>query len=105
MARQSFRTKENTIECEVLPELWGKQIKQKRQEGGGRVRGAGARLLQRCLGFPLNPSVGGKTIAPLGPKAQGCLPEIKVPDEAYSTECAIQLIEVDNRKTQNQQKT
>lgn len=44
-------------------------------EEAGRRRegswGAGARPLQRCLGLRLYPDVGGKTIAPLGPKALG----------------------------------
>lgn len=49
----------------------------RRREG---VWGAGARPLQRCLGLRLYPAVGGKTIAPLGPEAQGCFSERKVPD-------------------------
>lgn len=71
----------------------------KRWEG---IQGAGARPLQRWLGLRLCPSVGGKTIAPLGQKAQDWLTEMKVPDRAYSKECAIPPIGRERR--QNQQK-
>lgn len=102
LAPQSHYTNENTMErSEVSGAL--RETDQAEEAGRRRegIRGAGARPLQRWLGLRLCPSVGGKTIAPLGQKAQDCLPEMKVPDGAYSTECAIPPIGREMRDTES----
>lgn len=102
LAQQSHYTNENTIECSdvsgALREADQAEEAGRRREG---IRGAGARPLQRWLGLRLCPSVGGKTIAPLGQKAQDCLPEMRVPDGAYSTECTIPPAGRERRDTES----
>lgn len=73
----------------VFPELGGEQMRQKKQEGGGRGRGelepgpcrGGWVSDSTCLRWENN--------APLGLKARGRLPETRVPDGACSAEFAI----------------
>lgn len=75
------------IVCHGVSGAPREQIRQKRQEvGEGNV---GSRSQAPAEGAEPLPSVGGKTIAPLGRKALGGLPETEGPDGASSTKLAI----------------